>query len=267
MASGFSQKMAFPAAAAALVSSPWVAVGVTITTASTEGSAMRSPGVAYPRGTSNARVTSSTTVLSTSATATSRVHAIRVARSRAYTRPSLPNPIRPTFSFVFVALFATCLSCLTIPSPGAVAAGIWRSASLDRRAQYTSALSGIVKRPSGAGRRPDSPSPANRFARSCFAARLIGVPGADGQHLRCRQTRARVGRDRLRRRERQRVREPLAQIPRRTGDPAAPLPAQSRRAQPGAAADADAGDGGPEHREPLLAGRGPRRRRYRPRAR
>ena len=110
MASGFSQKMAFPASAAIFVTAPCVSVGVTMTTASMEGSVMTCAGSVEPTGMSNSLTTSSTAVRERSATAASRVQGMRAARSRAYTRPSRPSPINATFNFAAPVLCATPIS-------------------------------------------------------------------------------------------------------------------------------------------------------------
>ena len=83
MASGFSQKMALPACAAARVTAPCVSVGVTMTTASTEGSLITTAGSVDATGTSYCAATSSTASCDRSAMPASRVQAIRVERSRA----------------------------------------------------------------------------------------------------------------------------------------------------------------------------------------
>ena len=83
MDSGFSQKIALPAATAPSTIARCVEVGVTMTTASTDGSPNTSDGSVELRSTPNSRATLSTAAPSTSATAVRRVHGIRVARSRA----------------------------------------------------------------------------------------------------------------------------------------------------------------------------------------
>src|SRR5688572_6199971 len=127
--SGFSQKTCFPAAAAPLTSSGWLALGVAMTTPATTGAASSS-SAEVDQGTPY-RVPSSRAIDSTaSATPASRAPATRVARACACRRPMRPRPTTAT----------------GVPLPVRIRALVAVRIQLDRVAERVLAVAGPVGR-------------------------------------------------------------------------------------------------------------------------
>src|SRR3974390_226586 len=103
-AGGFSQNTDLPRPMAATARSVWGSVGLTMTAASIPGSSSIAKASGYHRGTSRSRAVSSASLAFVSTKAARRTPATRPAKSRAYTRPSRPSPIKPTFNFIFSPL-------------------------------------------------------------------------------------------------------------------------------------------------------------------